>query len=156
MFHFVKVLVEKPSDHPFYVYDQGWASCIPEATMAQYGLPCQQLKVGDVCVFLSDRVDNRSDKLTSLETTSVDDGVARKQASFGEPNKFLTSQTANGKESLSRDGQQNGNKTEIGYKKGSPFENVETSDDNSFGQPAVKKAKLDVMASKNIKDAVKN
>jgi hypothetical protein len=148
------VLLEKPSDHPFYVYEQGWASCKPDATLAQYGLLCQQLKVGDVCVFLSDRIDNKSEKLSAFETTSVDDG--RKQASFGEQNNFLTSQTANSKEMLSRDGQQNGSKTDVGYKKGSPFENVEKSDDNSFGQPVVKKAKMDVMASKNSQDGVKN
>jgi hypothetical protein len=153
------VLVEKPSDHPFFVYNQGWASCKPDATLVQYGLLCQQLKVGDVCVFLSDRIDNRSDTLTGLDgKTTVDDGVGRKQPSFGDANKFLTSQAANGKDLLSRDGQQNGSKTasEKGYKTGSPFDNVEKLDDNSFGQPAVKKAKLDGMASKTIQDAVTN
>ena len=149
------MLVEKPSDHPFYVYEQGWASCKPDLTLAEYGLPCQQLKVGDVCVFLSDRIESsRSDKLTSFEAPSVDDG--RKQASFGEASKFLTSQTAHGREQLSRDGQQqNGNKTEIAYEKGSPFENLEKSD-NSFGQPAVKKAKMDGMAGKSTQDGVTN
>lgn len=37
-------------EQPFYVYGQGWASCDPEASMQIYGLKCQQLQVGDVCI----------------------------------------------------------------------------------------------------------
>ena len=127
----------------------------------QYGLPCQQLKVGDVCVFLSDRPEGKSDKLTAYEGKSaVEDGVTRNpQASFGEANRLLTSQTSNGGEPLSRELQQSVNNitSELGYKKGSPFENVEKSDgDSAFGSPAVKKAKLDVLTSKNMQDGVAN
>ena len=150
------MLVEKQSDHPFYVYDQGWASCKPDLTFAQYGLQCQQLKVGDVCVFLSDRTDSRSDKSSGLETkNSVEDGV-RKQPSFGEAGKFLSSQTANSKLLSLQDGKPNGISPayEIGNKKSLPFENSEKSEDNSFGQPVGKKAKLDLMGGKNMQDSL--
>ncbi|XP_028392269.1 uncharacterized protein LOC114516873 [Dendronephthya gigantea] len=152
-----EVLVEKPSDHPFYVYDQGWASCKPDVTLAQYGLSCQLLKVGDLCLFLSDRIDNRSDRPTGLEIkTSVDDVAGRKQLNFGEQNKFLTSQSANGKEALIEG--QTGSKTapELGGKKSSSFENTDKSNEDTLGQPVGKKAKLDIMNSKTTQDALKN
>ena len=145
--------MEKPSDHPFYVYDQGWASCKPDVTFAQYGLQCQQLKVGDVCVFLSDREESGSDKSPSLEAkTAVDDGVGQKQPSFGQAGMFLSSS-----QGLSlQDGRTNGISPayETASKKSSPFENTERSEENSFEQPLGKKAKLDLMAGKSMQDNV--
>ena len=60
-------MVEKASDHPFFIYEQGWASCKPTKTLSHYGLPCQKLKIGDICVFLSNKQDVRSDRNTGVE-----------------------------------------------------------------------------------------
>lgn len=40
-------------EHPFYVFEQGWASCVPDKSLQTFGLVCNPLKVGDVCIFLS-------------------------------------------------------------------------------------------------------
>lgn len=154
------MLVEKPSDHPFYVYEQGWSSFRPDATLIQYGLPCKQLKVGDVCVFLSDRIDDRSDKTQAGlvgKTSKIDDAVGRKLPNCGEANKsvntqpaLVNAQPAVAKDFLSRD-QQSVGKAELGCKKAAPLENVEQSD--GFGKPVAKKAKLDAMDDKTIQDA---
>ena len=86
----------------------------------------------------------------------MDDGAVRKQLNFGEQNKFLTSQSANGKEALMEG--QNGNKTapELGIKKSLSFENAEKSSEEALGQPVGKKAKLDIMNNKITQDALKN
>lgn len=42
-------------EHPFFVYGQGWASCNPEGSMQAFGLKCQRLQVGDVCISLKPR-----------------------------------------------------------------------------------------------------
>lgn len=53
--HRTQVEFESAEEHPYFVYGQGWASCNPEKTLAQYGLHCHQLQVGDVCISLSPR-----------------------------------------------------------------------------------------------------
>ncbi|XP_016101441.1 ataxin-1-like [Sinocyclocheilus grahami] len=45
-----KVTIDVPPEHPFFVFGQGWSSCSPERTAQLYGLTCQHLQVGDVCV----------------------------------------------------------------------------------------------------------
>lgn len=52
-FYFFQVTVEATLEHPFFVFGQGWSSCQPHRTLQRYGLPCQQLKVGDVCISLT-------------------------------------------------------------------------------------------------------
>lgn len=42
-------------EHPFFVYGQGWASCDIEGSMQAFGLKCQRLQVGDVCISLKPR-----------------------------------------------------------------------------------------------------
>lgn len=42
-------------EHPFFVIGQGWSSCSPARTLAVYGLQCQKLRVGDICISLSRR-----------------------------------------------------------------------------------------------------
>ncbi|CAB1345739.1 unnamed protein product [Coregonus sp. 'balchen'] len=37
-------------DHPFYVRNKGWSSFYPSLTVVQYGIPCYELMVGDVCL----------------------------------------------------------------------------------------------------------
>ena len=49
----VQVRVEAALEHPFYVFERGWASCAPELTQARYQLPCRPLQVGDVCISLT-------------------------------------------------------------------------------------------------------
>jgi len=48
-----QVTLNCPVEHPFFVYGQGWTSSRPDQSQAKYNLSCQQLKVGDVCIFLS-------------------------------------------------------------------------------------------------------
>ncbi|XP_054727991.1 ataxin-1 [Anastrepha obliqua] len=50
-----KVDMEVTTDHPFFVYGQGWASCNPELSLKAYGLKCQRLQVGDICISLTKR-----------------------------------------------------------------------------------------------------
>ncbi|XP_041375226.1 ataxin-1-like [Gigantopelta aegis] len=51
--HRVQVTVEATSEHPFFVFGQGWSSCSPEWTLRRYGLECHKLSVGDVCISLT-------------------------------------------------------------------------------------------------------
>ncbi|XP_013778759.2 ataxin-1-like isoform X1 [Limulus polyphemus] len=51
----VQVSVEAPMEHPFFVFQQGWSSCFPEQSLHRYGLVCQQLKIGDVCISLTQK-----------------------------------------------------------------------------------------------------
>lgn len=48
--------IEAKLEHPFFVYGQGWASCNPDGSMEAFGLKCQRLQVGDVCISLKPRV----------------------------------------------------------------------------------------------------
>lgn len=47
--------MEADLEHPFFVLGQGWSSVSPELTLLRYKLPCEQLKVGDVCISLTNR-----------------------------------------------------------------------------------------------------
>lgn len=51
----MQVEFESALEHPFFVFDQGWASCYPERTLHCYGLKCHRLQVGDVCICLTPR-----------------------------------------------------------------------------------------------------
>jgi hypothetical protein len=53
-------------EHPFFVYGQGWASCNPEGSMQAFGLKCQRLQVGDVCISLKPREQKSSPPLSPL------------------------------------------------------------------------------------------
>lgn len=52
---FFQVDIEAKLEHPFFVYGQGWASCNPDGSMNAFGLKCQRLQVGDVCISLKPR-----------------------------------------------------------------------------------------------------
>ena len=54
--HQVQVRVEAALEHPFYVFDRGWASCAPALTLTRYQLTCQPLNIGDVCISLTHKV----------------------------------------------------------------------------------------------------
>jgi hypothetical protein len=51
----LQIDIEAKLEHPFFVYGQGWASCHPEGSMTSFGLKCQRLQVGDVCISLKPR-----------------------------------------------------------------------------------------------------
>ncbi|XP_078338919.1 uncharacterized protein LOC111138013 isoform X2 [Crassostrea virginica] len=51
--HKVQVTVEATLEHPFFVFGQGWSSCEPERSLHRYGLDCQKLSVGDICISLT-------------------------------------------------------------------------------------------------------
>ncbi|XP_048402410.1 ataxin-1-like [Stegostoma tigrinum] len=55
-----KVSVEVTTEHPFFVFGQGWSSCNPERTAHIFGLSCQRLTVGNVCVSLGVQTSGRS------------------------------------------------------------------------------------------------
>lgn len=69
--------MEVPLDHPFFVYGQGWASCNPEMSLEMFGLKCQRLQVGDICISLTKREQLRqhapspSPALTPTTTTTL-------------------------------------------------------------------------------------
>ncbi|XP_053698058.1 ataxin-1 [Sabethes cyaneus] len=50
-----RIDIEAAIEHPFFVYGQGWASCSPEKSLQQFGLKCQRLQVGDICLSLISR-----------------------------------------------------------------------------------------------------
>jgi Ataxin-1 and HBP1 module (AXH) len=56
-------------EHPFFVYGQGWASCNPEGSMQAFGLKCQRLQVGDVCISLKPR-EQKSPPLSPMQKRS--------------------------------------------------------------------------------------
>lgn len=51
----LQIDLEATLEHPFFVYGQGWASCNPEGSLQTFGLKCQRLQVGDVCISLKHR-----------------------------------------------------------------------------------------------------
>ena len=65
--------MEVSLDHPFFVYGQGWASCHPEMSLKKFGLKCQRLQVGDICISLTKREQLRQHvpPLTALAPTTV-------------------------------------------------------------------------------------
>lgn len=50
-----QVDIDAGIEHPFFVYGKGWASCNPDGTYQLYGLKCQRLQVGDICISLKPR-----------------------------------------------------------------------------------------------------
>jgi len=46
----VEMMAECPIDHPFFVKDKGWCSAHPRLSLEKYGIPCQDLGLGDVCL----------------------------------------------------------------------------------------------------------
>ncbi|XP_061101112.1 ataxin-1-like [Conger conger] len=48
-----RVAIDVPPEHPFFVFGRGWSSCCPDRTARLYGLDCQRLRAGDVCVSIA-------------------------------------------------------------------------------------------------------
>jgi len=49
----IEVKVTAPPEHPFFVYGRSWSSISPGASLTRYGLECQQLSIGDICISLT-------------------------------------------------------------------------------------------------------
>ncbi|XP_075154545.1 ataxin 1 [Haematobia irritans] len=79
-----KVDMEVSVDHPFFVYGQGWASCNPETSMQVFGLKCQRLQVGDICI-----------SLTKRTSSSISNGSETTNSQRRHSLSSITSQSAN-------------------------------------------------------------
>lgn len=67
----VKVAVEATVEHPFYAIGHGWSSSSPNRSLAKFQLPCHQLKVGDICISLSQcKNNNNNGSITAASATS--------------------------------------------------------------------------------------
>uniref|UniRef100_U5EQ37 AXH domain-containing protein n=1 Tax=Corethrella appendiculata TaxID=1370023 RepID=U5EQ37_9DIPT len=62
--------IEASIEHPFFVYGQGWASCNPEKTLQLFGLKCQRLQVGDICLSLRPR-ERKLQRHSTPNTSSI-------------------------------------------------------------------------------------
>lgn len=55
-------------DHPFYVKHKGWSSFYPSLTVVQFGIPCYEMEVGDVCLPPGHRDAKHTDDSLVLDT----------------------------------------------------------------------------------------
>ncbi|KAK7895997.1 hypothetical protein WMY93_021322 [Mugilogobius chulae] len=55
-------------DHPFYVKNKGWSSFHPSLTVVNYGIPCYEMEVGDVCLPPGHRDAKHMDESSVLDT----------------------------------------------------------------------------------------
>lgn len=62
--------MDATAEHPFFVYGHGWASCNPEGSIQAFGLKCQRLRVGDVCISLTPREREPTSPLVATTTQS--------------------------------------------------------------------------------------
>lgn len=91
-FHLQSFMEAQPS-HPFFVYGKGWSSFNPDETLNDYGLKCQTLEIGDVCISLKPREQqqHQSPKISSesLSLMTSPENLSRKQT----PHTILTTAT---------------------------------------------------------------
>lgn len=93
----MQVTVEATLEHPFFVFGQGWSACEPERTLQRFGLRCQRLSVGDVCISLTH-------KDTNSHAAEI---IARQQGEAGPDTKKPNSQIS---QTTSTPGEQSGNR----------------------------------------------
>ncbi|XP_001624636.2 ataxin-1-like isoform X2 [Nematostella vectensis] len=72
-------------EHPFFVYGQGWSSCVPEQSLKKYNLQCHPLKVGDVCIFLTP---NLAQAVLSVPGVTPGNGISQ-GSSLGIPEQTM-------------------------------------------------------------------
>ncbi|VDK51239.1 unnamed protein product [Cylicostephanus goldi] len=75
-----EAILEPQLEHPFFVLGKGWCSCDPHRTAETYGLECQELKVGDVCISLSRKSDSDAKQLDETVTLTEAAEVKEKEA----------------------------------------------------------------------------
>ena len=90
--------VEATLEHPFFVFGQGWSSCDPERTVQRFGLRCQRLSVGDVCISLTH-------KDTNSHAAEI---IARQQSEAGRDGKKAISQISQTSSSSREPGERSG------------------------------------------------
>ena len=90
--------VEATLEHPFFVFGQGWSSCDPQRTVQRFGLRCQRLSVGDVCISLTH-------KDTNSHAAEI---IARQQAEAGRDSKKPISQISQTSSTLREPGERGG------------------------------------------------
>lgn len=66
MFSF-QVDIDVNVEHPFFVYGKGWSSFNPDGTQQKFGLKCQKLQVGDICISLKPRSGDKEKLRTQSE-----------------------------------------------------------------------------------------
>ncbi|KAL3275115.1 hypothetical protein HHI36_019886 [Cryptolaemus montrouzieri] len=78
-----QVGVESTTEHPYFIYGQGWASYNPEKTLLCYGLKVNKLQVGDILVSLTPREPNYPFERTStIVTTATTTSMTARQISM--------------------------------------------------------------------------
>ncbi|XP_033744593.1 HMG box-containing protein 1-like [Pecten maximus] len=95
------VLVQCKTDHPFFVKEKGWASLNDTMTAEHYGIPCNQLEIGDLCLppshpdaaFGSFQSDSTSPSYTSAVFTLSTMAQQRNQREIEVSPKQTTGQT---------------------------------------------------------------
>ena len=78
----IQVTIEANVEHPFFVVDQGWSSTVPELSLSRYQLDCQQLKLGDVCISITNRVSNSPSTLMPPPTVGEPSATKLRQVPF--------------------------------------------------------------------------
>lgn len=70
--------MEATLEHPFFVFGQGWSSCEPDRSLHRYGLDCQKLSVGDVCISLTHKdVQERAAEISQQQQQELKDSPHR-------------------------------------------------------------------------------
>lgn len=143
--------MEKPSEYPFFIYEQGWASCKPNMTLSRYGLPCRQLKIGDICIFLSNKVEMVPDKSSANSETKTAVKDTENQCHIKQYSTAPVPQNTEPDDvSRGNESEENNPSCENDAKtRQKSFGRKEKNESVGVGQPAGKKAKVD-MPSKNI------
>lgn len=94
----VEMVAECPLDHPFFVKDKGWCSYRSRQTYDKYGIPCQDLCKGDICLPPNHpdavRTPDLSDRFKKFEFSSHD-LADQLSPSLGGPRQMLTSANSN-------------------------------------------------------------
>nr|CDJ86407.1 Ataxin-1 and HBP1 module (AXH) domain containing protein [Haemonchus contortus] len=89
-----EAVLEPQLEYPFFVLGKGWSSCDPHRSAETYGLECQQLKVGDVCISLTRRTEEDAKQLdqtvTLAEASELKDKEATKAAVREQLSKDMT------------------------------------------------------------------
>lgn len=62
-----KYTIDVPLEHPFFVFNKGWSSCLPSKSEQLFGLVCEKLQEEDICITLT----KKSSLIKSKEVNRV-------------------------------------------------------------------------------------